>query len=545
MSSKGAPPPAESRSGAPPPAFSGDPIRQIARGSALSGAGAVVAAVGGISLALVITWVFRQEVAGIFLAATALFMIVTSLAQLGTDVGLVRYLSADAATGQQHRLFQTLKIALLPVVVVAALCAVGLWVSAPRLADALGSPSVNTETVGVLRALAPFLPVAAIYGTLLAATRSRGSMGHTVLVDSVLRTGGQPVLLGVTVQLGGSASDAAMAWAAPYAFGVLASVVVLYKQGRTALAGHAFLLSAEAGRECESGQAVEVRPSGDLKQQIHGFWAFTGPRAVSSVVTMIWRRFDVILVAVLAGPAEAAIYGTATRFLALGALGINAVQMTMSPQLSRLFTNDDIGAARRVFKTATLWTMIATWPIYFATGAAASLVIPFFGQEGADYGAGAPVVTILSAAMLISTACGSVEAVLLMSGRSLLGLANIVVTLVTNVILDLILIPPFGILGAAAGWACSIVVRNVLTTIQVYKLVKMSPFSREALQVALAALFCFALAPAVLVLLDGPAVMVAVALLIGSLVYGAWLWLSRRALHLTSFGTAFSRQPDK
>lgn len=530
---------------AQPAAFTGDPMRQIARGSALSGAGAVVAAVGGVALVLVITWAFRQELAGTFLAATALFMIVGSLAQLGTDVGLVRYLSADAATGQQHRLFQMLRISLLPVLTVAVLCAVALWYGAPRLADTIGTPAVRAETIGVLRALTPFVPVSAVYGTLLAATRSRGSMRHTVLVDSVLRTGGQPILLGATVLLGWSASAAAVAWAVPYAVGVVVCCYVLFKQGRQATAQRRQTNNAETAdlEALPASAAVSVETSSGA--QFREFWAFTGARAVSGVVAMIWRRFDVILVAALAGPAEAAIYGTAIRFLVLGALGIQAIQMTLSPQLSRLFAHDDIEGARQLYRTATLWMMIATWPIYIATGAAASLVIPIFGREDADYSAGAPVVVVLSAAMLIATACGSVDAVLLMSGRSLLSLVNAVVTLLVNVVLDVILIPPFGIMGAAVGWACSIVVRNVMTTFQVNRLMRMSPFSRQAFYVAVVALLCFAIAPATLALSDQPRWTLGVSLVLGGLVYLGWLWRSRRALQLNTFAHAFSRKTNK
>jgi len=104
----------------------GDPLRKIARGSLLSGVGAVVAAVGGVGLTLAVTRNFAPDLAGTFFAATTFFLIVGSLAQLGTDVGLVRYLSSHWATGQQDRIDQTLRIALVPVVVAATVCAAGM-----------------------------------------------------------------------------------------------------------------------------------------------------------------------------------------------------------------------------------------------------------------------------------------------------------------------------------------------------------------------------------------------------------------------------------
>ena len=54
-------------------------------------------------------------------------------------------------------------------------------------------------------------------------------------------------------------------------------------------------------------------------------------------------------------------------------------------------------------------------------------------------------------AALLATACGPVDSVLLMAGRSWLSLRNSVVALVVNVGLNVVLIPLAGILYAAAG----------------------------------------------------------------------------------------------
>ena len=243
------------------------------------------------------------------------------------------------------------------------------------------------------------------------------------------------------------------------------------------------------------------------------FWAFTAARALAGTVVMIWKRFDVLLVAALSGPADAAIYTAATRFLVVGNLGIQAVQMTVSPQLGKLFAQHDLPGARRVYRTATMWTMSFTWPLYITTAAAVGLIIPIFGAE---YDAGSTSVLVLSAAMLVATACGSVDAVLLMSGRSLLSLGNAALTLTVNVILDVILIPQLGILGAALGWAMSIALRNLLALAQINVIMRMWPFTRWSGVIAIAALGCFALVPGILTIADAPSLWIVVALVVGA-----------------------------
>ena len=80
---------------------------------------------------------------------------------------------------------------------------------------------------------------------------------------------------------------------------------------------------------------------------------------------------------------------------------------------------------------------------------------------GHSYRAGHMVMIILGLTMLLATACGQVDMVLITTGRSSWSLANGLVALVVNVGLDLLLIPRYGITGAAIGWAVAIVVTNL------------------------------------------------------------------------------------
>lgn len=503
-----------------------DPIRRIARGSALTGLGAVVAAVGGVALTLMIARAFVPELAGTFFATTTLFLIVGTLAQLGTDVGLVRYLSAHSATGQAHRRSETLRVALLPVLAVSLCCAVAMGLLASPLAGWMSSAAVRDDATLMLRWLAPFVPVVAVYGALLAATRGLGSMKQTVSIDSVFRSLAQPGLVLLTVLAGGGPTAAVLAWVAPYVVGTAWCVGSLVRAART-------------GSDTASPPAVhDGAPSAAARGLTRDFWSFTGARAVAGAVLVVWRRFDILLVAALAGPADAAIYTAATRFLVVGNLGIQAVLMAVSPQLARLFARHDSAGANRVFATSTLWTMVFSWPLYLVTAAAAGLVIPIFGE---GYSAGTASVVVLSLAMLVSAACGSVDAVLLMSGRSLLSLANAVVTLVVNVALDLVLIPRMGILGAAIGWACAIALRNLLALAQIHRLLGMWAFSRRTALVAGLSTACFGVVPAWLHLTSADTPTLVLSLLGGGVLYLAWLWRARRSLELDVFARALRR----
>lgn len=493
-----------------------DPVRHVARGGAISGLGAVVAAIGGSLLTLVVARSYDREVAGIFFAATAFFTIASSITLLGTDVGLVRYVSAQHAGGTRAST-TLLRIALLPVLAVGVACSAALWVAAPAVANWIGSTAVDEEATGILRTLAPFVPVVSLHSALLAVTQGRGRMRHTVLVDSVFRTLSQPAAIAIVAAAGFGPLVAALAWVLPYLFGaVYSSLVVLPQRHRS-------------GDWAEPGRA-------DLSRD---FWRFTSGRAMAGIVIMVWRRFDILLVAAISGPADAAVYTAATRFLIVGRLGIQAVQMAVSPQLGRLFATGDLAGARRVYATSTMWTMLFGWPLYIVTAVAAPYVIPVFGS---GYDAGTSAVIVLSSAMLVSTACGGVDSVLLMAGRSVLSLGIAIATLAANVVFDIVLIPRHGILGAAIGWACSIVLRNVLTLWQAQGILGTSMVGRRIGMIAGAAVACFAVVPVMLAASDVPDMWLAPALAVGSICYVVWAWVRRRTLELDTFGRALRRR---
>ena len=69
-------------------------------------------------------------------------------------------------------------------------------------------------------------------------------------------------------------------------------------------------------------------------------------------------------------------------------------------------------------------------------------------------------------AMLVEVVAGPALLTLLMGGRSVLVLANTAAGLVANIGLNLTLIPPFGMTGAAIAWSASILLVNFLAVVQ-------------------------------------------------------------------------------
>jgi O-antigen/teichoic acid export membrane protein len=483
--------------------------------------GSALAGGTGVAVTWIVARTLGAEEAGAFFAATAAFVLAGGVGKLGTQTGLVYWPARLRATGRDHLLGACLRTGLLPVTAVAVAMAVAMWLGAPDIArlTASGTPRVIAEHTAGLRLLALFLPLQALTDALLTATRGYLAMRPTVLLDRLLRSTLQLLLVGAVgvaaLWMAASLPALALAWAAPYLpVAVLAGVALrrLYHDGRPPAA---------------RSRRLERRA---LRRD---FWRFTAPRALASVAQLALQRVDVLLVAALGGLAAAAVYAVAGRFVVLIQFANQGISQAIQPRLAEALAVGDRTAANQLYRTATGWLVLVTWPVSLLVMLFAQVYLTAFGD---GYRAGAHVVMVLAAAMLVATGCGMVDMVLAMAGRTSWNLVNVLVALAVTIGLDVVLIPRFGALGAAIGLACAMVANNVLPLVQVGRIVRLHPFGRATIAAAFLSLGCFGVLPwAVTAAIGTTGASFAVALGIAAPTYCVGAWLLRTRLELDAF----------
>ena len=479
-------------------------LSRLARGGALNLAGAASAGLMGFALVFAVAHAYPQKVAGAFFAATSLFVILGAVAGLGSDAGLLRWLPRHLTLGDHGAARRTVPVALVPVVAVACAGALALFAAAPALAGSIGGGQVAP----MLRVLAVFLPVAAAHDAILAATRGHATMRPTVAIEKIFRQVAQVAgVLAVSVFNAGPVV-LAFAWALPYLIGLVAAV--------------AWYLRIAA--RLDDGPA-------DTRVLAGEFWRYTAPRSVAQICQTALQRADIVLIAALASPREAAIYTAATRFMVIGQLGTQAVQQAMQPAVSRLIALEDREGTARVFAGCTTWTVALTWPVHLSVAVAAPLYLSAFGP---GYGSGQYATVILALAMLLATGTGPVDVMLLMGGRSGLSLVNNAAALVVDLALNAVLIPWIGITGAAIAWAAALATRNILPLVQVRRIFGMTPSGAGLALASVSALACFGALPLLARLTFGTTATLA-GLVLGAGCYAGLLWAGRARLALTAF----------
>lgn len=498
-------------------------LRSVARGGLASLMGAAFAGLSGFAVTWLVARALGRVEAGAFFASTAAFVLIATIAKLGTQTSLVYWPARLRAFGNFPALRACLRTGLVPVAIVSVGLAVVVWFGADRLAS-VAVRDGHARYAHQLRLLAAFLPVAALSDALLAATRGWRALKPTVMIDRLLRPALQIAVLGVLLAL--DVDDPAafvVAWAAPYLPAAALAAISLRRLVRTTGP-----VLSRPGRHT----AAELDPGG-MTWSASAFWRFTVPRAFASIAQLALQRVDVLLLAGIAGLRAAAVYAVAGRFVVLGQFANQGISQAVQPRLAEMLATDDRPGANTLYRTATTWLILTAWPLYLMITVFSATYLGVFGD---GYGRGGPVVIVLAGAMMIATGCGMVDMVLSMAGRTSWNLVNVGIALAVQLAVDLTLIPRLGPLGAAIGLGSAVVVNNLLPLAQIGLSLGIHPFGRSTLTAALLTLGCFGVIPATVALVAGVGIGTAIlAALIGGSAYLAGLITLRRVLRLDAF----------
>ncbi len=505
-----------------------DGVRSIARGGLANLIGAAFAGLSGFIVAWIITHSLDASDAGAFFASTAAFVLIGTVAKLGTQTSLVFFPARLRRTGDVRALRQCLRIGLQPVVVVSVLIGIAMWAFASEIAG-VAAHSGQAGYAHQMRVLAFFLPASALSDALLAATRGWRAMRPTVVLDRIMRPALQVALLvGLMIIDIDTPAAFVIAWSAPY----LLSAV---------LAGRALrdlLHTSEHEPAVLPAVAPITRKRGahrrhEIVFSAAAFWHFTWPRAFASIAQLALQRVDVVLLASIAGLREAAIYSVAGRFIVLGQFANQGISQAVQPRLAEHLALGDRRSANALYQTATTWLILAAWPIYLIVGVYATTYLTVFGS---GYGAGRSVVLVLAFAMVVASGCGMVDMVLAMAGRTSWNLMNVTAALTLQMVIDITLIPHLGPLGAAIGLATAILVNNVVPLTQIALTMGIHPFGPSVFSAALLTIVCFGLLPLGVASMLGTGITSAlIALIGGGLLYVGILFRLRRVLQLDAF----------
>ena len=190
------------------------------------------------------------------------------------------------------------------------------------------------------------------------------------------------------------------------------------------------------------------------------------PLVVVEASRAFLEQTDILLLAMISGPEEVAAYFAAMRTAGLLGFIFFAAAALAVPQYSELYGSRRMRALRRVIRTTLHLTF---WPT-LAGVAFLALLGPFIlGLFDPAFVGAFPAMMVLSLGFLVRAAAGPVEFLLAAAGDQAAAARIYMLGALANIALNLLLIPYFGLLGAAAATTVSVILVTALLVIRAWR----------------------------------------------------------------------------
>ena len=205
-------------------------------------------------------------------------------------------------------------------------------------------------------------------------------------------------------------------------------------------------------------------------------WSFSISAFVILLLEFLMTQVDKVALGFFRGAREVGIYSISAAVVAYISVILNSVNQVFSPVVAELHSKRDSAMLGRLYKSLTRWILALTLPLAITVMVFARPLLRIFGH---DFEAGWPVLIIGTIGQLINCGVGSAGLLLMMSGNQgrLLRVQAFMAALMT--ISSAVLVPTWGIVGAAAAAAATNIGSNAWNLWEVRKVLGFSPFTRS------------------------------------------------------------------
>lgn len=192
------------------------------------------------------------------------------------------------------------------------------------------------------------------------------------------------------------------------------------------------------------------------------------PFTLMTFIATLNTEFASVLLGFLGDTTSVGYFKVAMQGVGLIGLGLNAVNTVSGPNIARLYKSGDLESTQELITKSVRLSCLASVPIsLFLIFAGEWVIVLLFGQE---FAVAATALSILCISQIFNVLMGSVGLVLNMTGNEKSTLRALAITLVLNIILLAVLIPPYKDVGAAIAVCASMICWNAIMAFDAYRL---------------------------------------------------------------------------
>ena len=429
-------------------------LGKAARGGALALFGLAISALFGFLTRALIGRVFGPDQYGAYNLALTVFTVTLTLVMLGFPAGLQRQV-AYFLHKEKSRTGELVSTAVALVLITSLLGVVAIELVKGHLPAYIGGGNLLVTLLGTFALALPFV---ALFNTLITTTQGFGRVREFVIYSKI-------------------------AFPALYFTGVLVFIIVFRSITSIPLA---YLITAALMLTLLSRDLIKagiltpkLRFSRGLAKVL---LLFSLPLMTSNLIFFILNWTDTLMLGHYLGEGVVGLYNAASPLARFIPVFLASLTVLYNPIATGFFARGEIENLKRFYTIITKWVVLLTFPLFVLLVAYPIPILGFlFGGEYIE--AWKPLV-ILSIGFMFHSVLGPNGLTLLTMGKPTENLKGDLLGASLNVILNYLLIPVYGMMGAAIATASSYLVTNLYKSLRLASL-GVSPINGRYIRILL------------------------------------------------------------
>ncbi|QLC35111.1 flippase (plasmid) [Halarchaeum sp. CBA1220] len=406
-------------------------VRRLVRNASFLFVGSAIADAGAFGFRLLVANEFGASEFGLYSVSLMTVSVLTSIALLGLPDGVISFGSRFRSKGQSDKVVGVLVASFVIIIPLSTLSSVFLWMGAPDLASIIFQ---NSDLVPILRKFTYSIPAKSIASLTGAFCLSYERAGLSSIIRQVFPKAG-PFIAAVFVVLSG---------------GGLVAIIEVYV---------ILLWVIAIGGLVVTYSIVKKEGFNRISTNFRSLLKFSTPLFISGFIGFFLNWTDTLLVGYFMTSSDVGVYQAAFLLATSIAIFQRVISDSLYPNFGSLLANDEEAMLRERYRSGVEWVVVLTAaPCLFLILFSRTSLLMLFGT---DFGSGWCALIILLLAQFAAVSIGPATNLLKIMGFSRYILGSYIVAVFANTILNVFLIPRYGLLGAGIATSVGILFSNI------------------------------------------------------------------------------------
>ena len=210
---------------------------------------------------------------------------------------------------------------------------------------------------------------------------------------------------------------------------------------------------------------LNLPKNNDYNFSYHQIFARSYPMALSAIAYFIMQSVDIIILTAYEGFESIAYYSVAVKLATVTALALMSVNIVVAPKIAEIYSTNDFEKLNKLINDSARIIFVISIPVLIILFVFSDFMLGLFGE---NYVLAREALLLLLGGQFFSSLCGPGAVYLNMTGKQKKLNTILILGLGINVILNLVLIPAYGIEGAAVATLISMIFWNSLIVAVIY-----------------------------------------------------------------------------